>query len=582
MAKRILVVLALVAVVVSAGFTQVAEKVDTAAISKIKEEGLKNSQVMEILSYLTDVYGPRLTGSPEYKEGAEWVSKKLASWGLQNIQYERCAPVAKGWTLKRFALNAIQPRSFPIIGYPKAWSPGVKGTVTGEAILFDAKNEAELQRFKGQLKGKFVFLEADRELTAPFEPQAGRLTDSELLRMANANPQAGGRGGRQFRGVPDLSRMNQPSRDSAVRAMAREFDTDTATIARFLNRMRGPGQSLTPQKLELCQKEGALVVFDQGRGDGGNLIVQAATVPVTGAPQPGAPRVNAYDAKAPAIVPQVTLAAEHYGRIVRMIGKGQKVKLEMTLDVNFTAADSTFNVVAEIPGTDLKDQVVLLGGHFDTWHGGTGATDDCSGVAACMEAVRIIKTLGLQPRRTIRVGFWAAEEQGLIGSREYVSQHYAEREGGQGGSPMGGGSGELKKKPEFDKLSVYFNHDNGTGKIRGVYLQGNEAARPIFRAWLEPFASLGASTLTIQNTSGTDHLSFDGVGLPGFQFIQDPIDYNTRTHHYTMDVYERLQADDMKQAATIMAAFAYNAAMRDEMFPRKPAVAPRPARIGSN
>ena len=584
MAKRILVVLALVAVVVSAGFSQVAEKVDTAVISKIKEEGLKNSQVMEILSYLTDVYGPRLTGSPEYKEGAEWVSKKLATWGLQNIHFERCAPVAKGWTLKRFALNAITPRSFPIIGYPKAWSPGVKGTVTGEAILFDAKNEAELEKFKGQLKGKFVFLDADRELPAPFEALALRLTDSELLRMANASPQAGGRGGRQFRGMPDLTRLSPAARDSAVRALAREFmpDADSATIARLVNRMRGGGgQSLNPQKLELCQKEGALVVFDQGRGDGGNLIVQSATVPVTGTPQPGAPRVNAYDAKVPAIVPQVTLAAEHYGRIVRMIGKGQKVKLEMALDVNFTAADSTFNVIAEIPGTDLKDQVVLLGGHFDTWHGGTGATDDCSGVAACMEAVRIIKTLGLQPRRTIRVGFWAAEEQGLIGSSQYVSQHFAEREGG-GGSPMGGGSGELKKKPDFDKLSVYFNHDNGTGKIRGIYLQGNEAARPIFRAWLEPFASMGASTITIQNTGGTDHQSFDGVGLPGFQFIQDPIDYNARTHHYTMDMYERLQPDDMKQAATIMAAFAYNAAMRDEMFPRKPAAAPRPARTGSN
>ena len=585
MAKRTFVVLALAVFVISAGFAQVAEKVDTAAVSKIKEEGLKNSQVMEILSYLTDVYGPRLTGSPEYKEGAEWVSKKLASWGLQNIHFERCAPVAKGWTLKRYALNVIDPQSFPVIGYPKAWSPGVKGTVTGEAILFDAKNEAELEKFKGKLKGKFVLISEDRgDVTAPFEAQALRLTDTELLRMANASPQAGGRGGR-FR-MPDFARLSPAARDSAGRAMAREFmpDADTATVSRLLRRMMGGGggANITPQKLELCQKEGALVVFDQGRGDGGNLIVQSATVPVTGAPQLGAPRVNAYDAKVPAIVPQVTLAAEHYGRIVRMLGKGQKVKLEMMLDVAFTPADSTFNVVAEIPGTDLKDQVVLLGGHFDTWHGGTGATDDCSGVAACMEAVRIIKTLGLQPRRTIRVGFWAAEEQGLIGSREYVSQHYAEREGGSGGFPMGGGTGELKTKPEYDKFSVYFNHDNGTGKIRGVYLQGNEAARPIFRAWLEPFASLGASTLTIQNTGGTDHLSFDGVGLPGFQFIQDPIDYNTRTHHYTMDVYERLQADDMKQAATIMAAFAYNAAMRDEMFPRKPAAAPRPARTGTN
>ena len=582
MARRILVVLALVAFVVSAGFAQVAEKVDTAVISKIKDEGLNRSQVMEVLSYLTDVYGPRLNASPEYKEGAEWVAKKLASWGLQNIHFEKCAPVSKGWTLKRFALNTVDPQPFPIIGYPKAWSPGVKGTVTGEAILFDAKSEAELEEFKGKLKGKFVLVSDERDVPAHFEAEGKRLTDSELLRLANAAPQAGG--ARRFRGMPDFSRMTPAARDSAQRAMIREFapDADSARIARFLSQMRGGGgQNVLPRKLEMCLKEGALVVFDVGRGDGGNLIVQSATVPPPAGAVQGQ-RVTAYDPKVPQIVPQVTLAAEHYNRLVRMMKKDQKVKLEMILDVAWTQADSSFNVIAEIPGTDLKDEIVLLGGHFDTWHGGTGATDNSSGSAACMEAVRIIQTLGLQPRRTIRIGLWAAEEEGIIGSREYVTRHYAAREGAGGGFPMGGGAGELKKKPDFDKFSVYLNHDNGTGKIRGVYLQGNEAARPIFRAWLEPFASLGASTLTIQNTSGTDHLSFDAVGLPGFQFIQDPIEYNERTHHYTMDLYERAQADDMKQAATIMAAFAYNAAMRDGKFPRKPEAAPRPARTGTN
>ncbi len=583
MAKRILTAVAIAVVFTSFGLAQMAvEKIDTAVVSKIKDEGLNRSQVMDVLSYLTDVYGPRLNASPEYKEGAEWVAKKLASWGLQNIHFEKCAPVAKGWTLKRFALNAVDPQPFPIIGYPKAWSPGVKGTVTGEAILFDAKTEADLEKFKGKLKGRFVLVSDEREVPAHFEAEGKRLTDSELLRLANAAPQAGG--ARRPRGMPDFSRMSPASRDSAQRAMIREFmpDADSARIARFLNQMRGGGgPNVLPQKLEMCLKEGALVVFDIGRGDGGNLIVQSAAVPQTGGAGVGPP-VRVYDGKAPQIIPQVTLAAEHYNRLVRTLKKDMKVKLEMILDIAMTAADSSFNVIAEIPGTDLKDEVVLLGGHFDTWHGGTGATDDCSGVAACMEAARIIKALGLQPRRTIRLGFWAAEEQGLVGSREYVTRHYAEREGAAGGFPMGGGTGELKKKPEFDKFSVYFNHDNGTGKVRGVYLQGNEAARSIFRAWLEPFASLGASTLTVQNTSGTDHLSFDGVGLPGFQFIQDPIEYDSRTHHYTMDVYERLQADDMKQAATIMAAFAYNAAMRDGMFPRKPEAAPRPARTGSN
>jgi Zn-dependent M28 family amino/carboxypeptidase len=295
--------------------------------------------------------------------------------------------------------------------------------------------------------------------------------------------------------------------------------------------------------------------------------------------------INAYDAKAPQIVPQVTVAAEQYNRLVRMIQKGQKVKMEMAFDVAWTPADSSFNVIGEIPGSDLKDQVVMMGGHLDSWQGGTGATDDGTGVGTVVEAMRILKALNLQPRRTIRVALWAAEEEGLIGSRSYVAQHFGERVGGGGGmaAMMGGGGGELKLKPEHEKLSVYFNHDNGSGKLRGIYLQGNEAARPIFRAWLAPFASLGASTLTVQNTGGTDHLSFDGVGLPGFQFIQDPLEYETRTHHSNADVYERIQADDMKQAATIMAGFAYQAAMRDEMFPRKPLPAPRPQRApGSN
>jgi len=248
--------------------------------------------------------------------------------------------------------------------------------------------------------------------------------------------------------------------------------------------------------------------------------------------------------------------------------------------VAWTPADSTFNIIAEIPGTDLKDQVVMLGGHFDSWHAGTGATDDGTGVGTVVEAMRILHTLGIQPRRTIRMALWAAEEEGLIGSRSYVSQHFGERVGGGGGmgGMFGGGGGELKLKPEQEKLSVYFNHDNGSGKLRGIYLQGNEAARPIFRAWLVPFASMGASTITLQNTGGTDHQSFDGVGIPGFQFIQDPLEYETRTHHSNQDVYERIQADDMKEAAVVMASFVYNAAMRDEMFPRKSMPAPRPAR----
>lgn len=579
MTKRVLCFVTLALVLVSFSFTQaVTEKVDTVVINQIKDEGLKKSQVMDILSVLSDVYGPRLAGSPDYSQAGAWVSQKLTSWGLQNVHFEKSAPVAKGWTLKRFYMTALQPKGFPITAFPKAWTPGIKGSVTADVVFLNVKNESELDAYKGKLKGKIVLISQIHDVPAHFEAEGRRLTDADLLKLANAGmPEAGGRGGRA-----QFGRMTPAARDSMFRAMIKQSmpDADEATIARIISARMEP-QTLS-WKLEFCQKEGALVALDAGRGDGGTIFIASAAVPQ---PQ-GTPfneRVNAYDAKAPQIVPQVSVAAEQYNRLARMIEDGQKVKVEMALDVAWTRADSTFNVIAEIPGTDLKDQVVMLGGHLDSWHGGTGATDDGTGVAASMEAVRILEALGIKPRRTIRVALWAAEEEGLIGSRTYVAQHFGVREGGGMGAMMGGGGGELKLKPEHEKVSVYFNHDNGSGKFRGIYLQGNEAARSIFRAWLAPFASMGATTISLQNTGGTDHLSFDGVGLPGFQFIQDPLEYETRTHHSTADVFERVQADDMKQASTIMAAFIYNAAMRDEMFPRKPMAAPRPARApGSN
>jgi len=582
MMKRKLCVVVLMLVVVSFGLAQMApEKVDTIMINKIKEEGLKKSQVMDILGVLSDVYGPRLAASPDYKEAATWASQKLSSWGLQNIHFEKSAPVAKGWALKRFYMTALQPKAFPITAFPKAWTPGIKGSVTADVVFLNAKNEAEMQSYKGKLKGKIVLISSIRDVPAHFEAEGRRLTDVELLKLANAGlPEAGGGRRGQF---GQFAQMSPAARDSAMRAMIKQNmpDADEATIARIIAQRMEP--QMMGMKLEFCKNEGALVALDAGRGDGGTIFVASATVPQP-AGTPFGQRVSAYDAKAPQIIPQVTVAAEQYNRLARMVEDGQKVKVEMALDVAWTPADSTFNIIAEIPGTDLKDQIVMLGGHFDSWHGGTGATDDGTGVAAAMEAVRILESLGVKPRRTVRVALWAAEEEGLIGSRTYVAQHFGERVGGGGGmaAMMGGGGGELKLKPEHEKLSVYFNHDNGSGKFRGIYLQGNEAARSIFRTWLAPFASMGATTISLQNTGGTDHLSFDGVGLPGFQFIQDPLEYDTRTHHSTADVFERVQADDMKQAATIMAAFVYNAAMRDEMFPRKPAPAPRPAPTGSN
>jgi carboxypeptidase Q len=573
MTKRILVPAFLVFIVVTFGFAQmVTEKVDTVVINQIKQEEMKNSQVMNLLDVLSNVYGPRLAGSPDYKEAAAWASQKLASWGLQNIHYERSAPVVKGWTLKRFYLDAVQPKGFPITAYPKAWSPGIKGPVTADVVFLNAKNEEELNGYKGKLKGKVVLVSPLRDVAAHFEAEGRRLTDANLLTLANAGlPEAGGRRGR-------FGQMTPAARDSMMRAMIRQNmpDADEATITRMITE-RVEAQTMGPKKLEFCQNEGALAVLDAGRGDGGTIIVQSATVPQP-AGTPFNQRVNAYDPKAPQVVPQITVAVEQYNRMVRMIEQGQKVRVEMALDVAWTPADSTFNIIAEIPGTDLKDQVVMLGGHFDSWHSGTGATDNGSGVGVAMEAVRILQTLGLKPRRTIRIALWAAEEEGLVGSRSYVSQHFAERSDGGAGAMMGGGGGELTLKPEYEKLSVYFNDDNGAGKFRGIYLQGNEAARPIFREWLAPFASMGASTITLQNTGSTDHVSFDGAGLPGFQFIQDPLEYETRTHHSNADVYERIQPDDMKQASMIMASFVYNAAMRDEMFPRKPLPAPRPPR----
>jgi hypothetical protein len=346
-------------------------------------------------------------------------------------------------------------------------------------------------------------------------------------------------------------------------------------------------------KLRFFQQEGAAMLVDPSRGDGGTIFVQSAQV----TPPPPDPNVTTPARGTPPyhkdvkITPQLVVAIEHYNRIVRMLQAGEAVKMTVDLSVAYQDADLMgYNTIAEIPGTDLKDEVVMLGGHMDSWHSGTGATDNAAGCAVVMEAVRIIQALGLKPRRTIRIALWSGEEQGLLGSRAYVAKHFGSMQspatssapatGGVANAGNGGGNGNgaaapaaptLVKKAGYEKLSAYFNLDNGTGKIRGVYMQGNEGVRSIFRQWLAPFKDMGANTLTISNTGGTDHLAFDGIGLPGFQFIQDEIEYDTRTHHSNQDVFDRIQADDMKQASIIMAAFVYNTAMRDEKLPRKPA-----------
>jgi hypothetical protein len=514
-------------------------------IERIKDEAMNRSQVMQTLSYLSDVIGPRLTASPGLKRANEWTRDQLTKWGLENGHLEAWGPFGRGWTLKRFSAQVTEPLTIPLIAYPKAWSPGTNGPLTAPVVYVDAKDETELQKFKGKLKGAIVLTGRMREVKAHFEAPGTRRDEKDLLGLADApEPRPGQR------------RTLTPEQRAAFVFAAK--------------------------KNQFFHDEGAALLVDASRaGDGGTIFVQSASVPQTVSADPFAPnaprQIQAYDKTAPKIIPQLVVAVEHYNRIARMIEVGEPVKMTVDLAVEWQDADPmAYNTVAEIQGSDLKDEVVMLGGHMDSWHAGTGATDNGAGVAVAMEAVRILKTLNLKPRRTIRIALWTGEEQGLLGSKAYVAQHFGTFEtlpvvaSTAPATPSPSPSATtLVTKPEFEKFSSYFNLDNGTGKIRGVYLQGNESVRALFRQWLMPFRDMGAATLSIANTFGTDHLSFDAVGLPGFQFIQDEIEYDTRTHHSNQDVFDRVQADDMKQASAIMAAFVYNAAMRDEKLPRK-------------
>ncbi len=528
-------------------------------VQRIKDEGMNRSQVMQTLSYLSDVIGPRLTASPGMKRANDWTRDQLTKWGLQNAHLEPWGPFGRGWTLKRFSAQVTEPTAIPLIAYPKAWSPGLETPLNADVVYFDAKTEADFEKFKGKLNGKIVLTAAMREVPAHFDAQGTRLNEKDLLALADApEPQ------------PTAGDVRRNFNNPAFRA-AQEFAN---AKARFF------------------QAEGAALLIDPSRGDGGTIFVQSAQVPLPPRdPNATTPtRATPWVKSGPKITPQLVVAVEHYNRIVRMIQAGELLKMMVDLSVAWQDADPMgYNTVAEIPGTDLKDQIVMLGGHMDSWHSGTGATDNGAGVSVAMEAVRIIQTLGLKPRRTIRIALWTGEEQGLLGSRAYVTEHFgvlqdptttssttssttsAAGNGNGNGNGASAAAPTLVTKPDYEKLSGYFNLDNGTGKIRGVYLQGNEAIRPLFRQWLAPFKDMGATTLSISNTGGTDHLSFDRIGLPGFQFIQDEIEYDTRTHHSNQDVFDRIQADDMKQAATIMAAFVYQTAMRDEKLPRKPA-----------
>ncbi len=514
------------------------EKADLAAIWKIKDEGLNRSQVMEILSYLTDVHGPRLTGSPNIRQAQSYTQSKFREWGLENVHTEKFE-FGRGWTLKKFSAHMVEPSYSPLIGFPKAWTPGTNGIVRAEAIRVDIETEADLDKYRGKLKGRFVLGQAPRDVAAHFTAEGNRYDDEQLQ---------------------TLSRTPVPGQAGPFRGPRGPAGERSRQLVRKIN--------------NFYVSEGVAAVLEPGRGDGGTVFV-------------GSGGERAKDA--PAVSPQVVIAVEHYNRICRILDKKMKVQLEIEIQAEFLTQDlDDYNVLAEIPGTDRKDELVMLGAHFDSWHSGTGATDNAAGSAVAMEAIRIIKAAGLTPRRTIRIGLWSGEEQGLLGSRAYVNEHFASRPPPP--PDLDRTSEEYRKltqapptiKPGHARFAGYWNLDNGTGKIRGIYLQGNEEARPIFEAWLAPFKDMGVTTLSIRNTGGTDHLSFDGVGLPGFQFIQDPVEYSTRTHHSNMDVYDRIQRGDMMQAAVVMASFVYHTAMREEKLPRKPMPKPRSQPSSSN
>jgi carboxypeptidase Q len=496
----------------------VAEKVDYEAIYKIKDEGFQRSQVMDVASWLTDVYGPRLTGSPNIKAAGEWTVKKLTEWGAANARMEPWGTFGRGWVNERFSatvLSGAQP--WTIIGVPKAWTPGLDAPTTAEALYAPMENEADFEKWKGKLKGKIVLAVPIREVKPHFDPEATRLSDADLAKLEQYEPNS-----------------NRRNYNPATFAFSRK-------------------------RLDFLTSEGVLAIFEPGRGgDGGTIFVQQGASYNPKGQQSG---FVTYPAITP---PQVVVAVEHYNRMARTLDKKMPVSVELTIKNTITEDQEAFNIFAELPGTDKADEVVMLGGHFDSWHGGTGATDNGAGSAVMLEALRILKASGVRLRRTVRLGLWSGEEQGLLGSREYVKQTFADRT-------------TMQVKPAHAKISAYFNVDNGTGAIRGVYLQGNEAVGTIFQAWMQPFASLGMKTLSVQNTGGTDHLSFDAVGIPGFQFIQDEMEYDTRTHHSNMDVYDRLQSADMMKNAVIVASFVYQAANRDQMLPRKPLPKPQPA-----
>ncbi|MFD2786818.1 M28 family metallopeptidase [Hymenobacter rubripertinctus] len=504
--------------VAGSAWAQQATKADPAMLAKIKDEGLNRSRVMETAFYLTDVCGPRLANSAGLARANEWTRKQLTDWGLTNAAVEPWGTFGRGWEVEKSYVAMTAPYYHALIGTPKAWTPGTNGALKKRVVVVKAATAAELDKYQGQLRDKIVLLDMLNPPKTSFEPDARRYSEEELSKMAQYRPEAS---------------VGQPA----------DAEERMATRRTLL--------ALRTKLADMVVSEGAVAVLSSRGGSDGTFFTS------NGAP---------YATDAKPVLPELEMAPEDQLRLIRLAEAGIAVELEVEVSTRFQSQDlKGYNVVAEIQGSDrkLKKEVVMLGGHLDSWHAATGATDNAAGCAVMMEAVRILKATGVQPRRTIRIALWGEEEQGLFGSRGYVKNHFAD-------------PATMQLLPDHEKLTAYFNLDNGAGKIRGIYAQGNEAVMPVFEEWLQPFTDMGATTVTLRTTGGTDHLSFDAVGLPGFQFIQDPLDYGTRTHHTNMDTYERLPADDLKQAAVVVASFVYQAAMRDQKLPRKPLPAAKP------
>ena len=514
--------ISVIAVLFTATALLAADSPDLTMQTRIRQEGFHNSKVMETASGLTDEIGARLTGSPNMKRANEWTMKRLQDFGLSNAHLESWGPFGRGWSYESSNVRLVSPDVAELAALPLAWTPGTNGPIRGKAVKAKIETSADLEKYKGKLAGKIVFMGDPRELKPHEKAEFERYDEAALQKL----------------GLYEIPASRQRlGREDAVKR-----------------------RQLFLDRLKFFAEEKPLAVVVSGNGDFGNFHVQSA----------GSHRANEQYP-----VPAVSMTDEHYDRVVRLIDAGKDPELELDIKTTYYDADpNQYNTVAEIPGTDKKDEVVMIGAHMDSWHGGTGATDNGAGVAAAMEAVRILKAIGIAPRRTIRIALWSGEEEGLLGSRGYVAQHFGSRpllKPEEAAMPYSMQKrGPLALKPEQAKISAYFNLDNGTGKIRGIYAQENAAAAPLFEAWLAPLKDLGATTVTMRNTGSTDHVSFDEVGIPGFQFIQDDVEYFQRTHHTNYDTYERLQRDDLMQASVVMATFVWEAANRPEMLPRKP------------